>query len=92
MQGFQDLPLVKFSPVDVSSEPCRSDANSPPGTHHASTSRATTAIAKYTAEMEMYTRLLDKHPSERTFLEKEIERCRKKLHRAQRRLAKQRSN
>merc|ERR1712157_327403 len=50
----QDLHLVKPSPEDVSSEPHRSDANSPPGTHHASTSRATTTIAKYTDKMEMF--------------------------------------
>merc|ERR1711862_351138 len=40
----QDPHLVKPSPEDVSSEPLRSDANSPPGTHHASKSRTTTGV------------------------------------------------
>lgn len=82
---------MKSSPEDVSSEPHRSDANSSSGTHHASTSRATTTIAKYTADMKLFTRLLDTHPSEHTFLEDRIEYCRGKILRAQQRHAKKQS-
>lgn len=78
----QDLHLVNASPKDVSLEPHRSDANSPPDTHHAEISpKMSRILDEMDCEIKQHTDELEKLPPGKSGLRSTLEEglaiCRK---------------